>query len=87
MTKALLLRLLLAEMEEYGAEITFTTPPRADPALPDALLNGQASAEADALSAIAACLREDISDFTCIDRITGILEPLGYDTLPRHDFG
>lgn len=50
-------------------------------------MDGRRAEEHRALEAIAACLRRDTGDFACIDEIIAILEPLGYDTNPRHDFG
>ena len=87
MNNTLLIQLLLAEMERYGAEVTFAVPPQRDDGLWNALVQRQTSVEAAALDAIAAALREDTGDSVCIDRIIDILEPLGYTTTPRHDFG
>jgi len=48
----------------------------------------QQTSEAErALESIAAALRWDTDDFTCIDEIIAILEPLDYQTVPRHVFG
>ena len=44
------------------------------------------SSAAQTLAAIAACLREDTTDFDCIDRIIALLESQGLSILPRHDF-
>ena len=83
----LFLQLLGKELEAQGVEISFRQPPEWDEAFWRELGETRRTAERAALDAIAACLREDTDDFTCVDRILHILEMLGYSTVPRHDFG
>ena len=83
----LFLQLMAQAIRYYGVKFSFAYTPPIDPALTEALALRQRSAETDALEAIAAALREDTSDFACVDQIIGILEKLGYTTVPRHDFG
>ena len=73
----LLVQLFTQMLEESGAEITFSHQ-SADS------MNREGD---DALEAIAACLRKETDDFTCVDEIIEILEQRGYRTVPRHDFG
>lgn len=83
----LLLQVLGRAMEDYGVNITFAHMPQSDPAFWERLRAERESEAERALEAIAAALRRDTDDFTCVDEIIGILEPLGYQTVPRHDFG
>lgn len=83
----LFLQLMAHTMRQHGASVSFShaTAFNAGPAEEPPLAHH--TAEAEALKAIAAALREDTRDFECIDKIIDILESLGYTTLPRHDFG
>ena len=81
------LQMLSSMMEREGITCSFAHGSREDPAFWEKLMDGRRSEEHRALEAIAACLRRDTGDFACIDEIIAILEPLGYDTNLRHDFG
>lgn len=83
----LLLQLFSDALARHGAQITFDFPPQADASFLEKLGREAASREQQALAAIAEALRKDTRDFDCIDEIIHILEPLGYVTVPRHDFG
>ena len=83
----LFLQILSDALARHGARITFDVPPQADPVFLEELGCEAASREQQALAAIAQALRKDTRDFDCIDEIIHILEPLGYVTVPRHDFG
>ena len=83
----LFLQILSDALARHGAQITFDYPPQADPSFLEELGREAASREQQALAAIAEALRKDTRDFDCIDEIIHILEPLGYVTVPRHDFG
>ena len=83
----LFLQILSDALARHGAQITFDFPPQADASFLEELGREAASREQRALAAIAEALRKDTRDFDCIDEIIRILEPLGYVTVPRHDFG
>lgn len=85
-SEQLFLQLIAKAMLDYGVDLSFSVTPDHDPAVWEALAQHQQSAQANALDAIAAALRADTGDFACIDEIIRILEPLGYTTVPRHDF-
>lgn len=80
---------LLQFLAKYGGEDMFgpCLPPRLDPALWDRLLQQLGESDHQTLAAIVNCLREDTSDFCCIDKIIALVEEQGFDTTPRHDFG
>ncbi len=81
------LQLMARMMDYYGVTCSFAHGAKEDPAFWEQLMDGRRAEEHRALEAIAACLRRDTGDFACIDEIIAILEPLCYDTNPRHDFG
>ena len=83
----ILLQLLSEALTQHGAHVPFDCPPALDEALWQELLSQTTAQEQQALASIAEALRKDTRDFDCIDEIIGILEPLGYRTVPRHDFG
>lgn len=86
-SEQLFLQLIAKAMLDYGVNLSFSLTPDCDPAVWEALGQRQQSAQAEALEAVAAALRADTDDFTCVDEIIRILEALGYTTVPRHDFG
>ena len=83
----LLLQLFSQTLARHGAHVTFDYPPSLDETLWQELRQQNTTREQQALAAIAEALRKDTRDFACIDEIIDILEPLGYTTVPRHDFG
>lgn len=86
-SEELLLQLIGQTLRAYEASISFAYTPQADPSFWARLREERALEAAGALDKIAGALRKNTSDFTCIDEIIDILEPLGYHTSPRHDFG
>ena len=83
----LLLQLLGRAMEDCGVSVTFSRTPQPDPVFWERLRVKRESEAEQALEAIASALRKDTDDFACIDEIIGLMEALGYKTVPRHDFG
>lgn len=84
--EACFIQLILKTLRAYGATVHFEDPIREDREFWSHLADCQWEDQADALSKIADALRKDTSDFLCIDEIIDIVEPMGYDTLPRHNF-
>ena len=80
------LQALAGFLDQQGITCTFDRPPAQDPSFWSATAGKAESSAAQTLAAIAACLREDTTDFDCIDRIIALLESQGLSTLPRHDF-
>ena len=74
-------------LDEEGITCVFDKPVTPDPAFWTQAAGEAESESRRTLEAIAACLREDTTDFACIDRIIALLEAQGLSTAPRHDFG
>lgn len=79
---------LFQMMEREGISFSFDGyTPAVDHTFWDRLTACRNTDDRRLLEDIAACLREDTSDFLCIDQIICLLSDGGFDTGPRHDFG
>ena len=81
------LQALAGFLDQQSITCTFDRPPAQDLSFWSAAAGKAESSAAQTLADIAACLREDTTDFDCIHRIIALLESQGLSTLPRHDFG
>lgn len=86
--RLLFLQSIAKMMEEQGIVCRFDChTPRLDRDFWDGLAVCRQTDDRRLLENIARCLRQDTSDFHCIDQIIALLERTGYSTVPRHDFG
>ncbi|MDY3985076.1 hypothetical protein [Dysosmobacter sp.] len=80
------LQALAKFMDREGISCSFDCLPRLDRPFWDNILQEQKTEDRKTLEQIAALLRENTSDFHCIDKILLLVERRGFDTFPRHDF-
>lgn len=82
----LFLQFIYEAMEKTGITCSFDVPLKENPAFWDQAAKLRETADREALEEIAACLREDTTDFLCMEQIIFIVERRGLSTTPRHDF-
>ena len=73
-------------LDKERIRVSFDRPPKLDRTFWEDADDAQKNEDRAALEKIAECLRENTSDFECIEKITCIMEDRGFDSLPRHDF-
>lgn len=73
-------------LDKEQIRVSFDHPPKPDRAFWEDAADAQKNEDRAALEKIAECLRENTSDFECVEKITYIIEGRGFDSLPRHDF-
>ena len=73
-------------MDREGIRCYFDCLPSLDRDFWDRILEEQKTEDRRTLEEIAALLRENTSEFRCIDGIIILLEGRGFNTIPRHDF-
>ena len=73
-------------LDKEQIRVSFDRPPKLDRTFWEDADDAQKNEDRAALEKIAECLRENTSDFECVEKITRIMEGRGFDSLPRHDF-
>ena len=82
----LFLQALYEFMKKRHIVCSFDHLPQPDCTFWEQITLVQTTEDHKTLEEIAAYLREDISDFQCIEKITALIASRGFNTIPRHDF-